>query len=541
MKELDLSRTFIGKVEVNEDPNKLGRCRVRVLDVFDNIPTEDIPWASPFNDTNGNQFFVPEVGKIVSVYFENANLYTPIYKYAEHYNVNLQEKLNSLSGNDYTSMRSIMFDNKTQIFSNDSDGLMMDYKFNQINIDNDSVDINLKDNNSIVNIGTPNSTQDAILGTNFLNWFDELVDELLGAGNAPGPYLGNLQAPIVPAPSFIQILLKYKSLKDPKFLSDNVKLVDNGYVSPTDRIEINQKGDDWRSTIEENELVQKDNDSFKGQNVAKDWTPEGTLTPASDGTPTSVLSDQAIDQQAPTTEVNPEIESLLKVLRDKNYVVYERPYEVNTIGVRYQYPGQEYSNKFKDRIYAIWKDDKGNWKSRYWMVSTIPGRNSSWRQGSPLLKDAVGKSRGGLGIMKPAQYVNVYQLGYFRENNKSARAMKAIGRQLAYRDQNYGSAKITFSNEDPANSRGGKNFAMHIHKAYTLKNGKGTNVNNWSEGCQVFPSAKTLNEYFDICEVHKSKYGNKFTYTLVTSKDVDNAQQAITQENKQREINSGNI
>ena len=35
-------------------------------------------------------------------------------------NVNLENKLKKLSGKDYTSMKSIIFDHKTQIFVNDS-------------------------------------------------------------------------------------------------------------------------------------------------------------------------------------------------------------------------------------------------------------------------------------------------------------------------------------------------------------------------------------------------------------------------------------
>lgn len=535
--EHDLSQTYIGKVESNSDPSKLGRCRVRVLNIYDNIPVDAIPWATPQKDLNGNQFILPEVGKIVTVTFENENYYTPVYHYAQHYNINLETKLGDLDGDNYTSMRSLLFDHKTQIFSNDGDGLMMDYKFNQINIQDNTIDLNLKDNGGKVSIGTNNANQEAILGTNFLNWFDEFVDNLLGSSG--GPYLGNMGAPVIANPAMINVLLKYKSLKDPKFLSDNVFFNDNGYVNQVQRISKPQSGDDWQSTIEENDLVIKGGDDFSSSGSSPGWTPEGTLTPASDGSPTSVLSDSEIADQPPASDVNPDTNVLIEIMKDKGYKIYERPYEMNTIGVRYQYPGQEYSNKFKDRLYALYKDDSGKWVTKYWMISTIPGRNSSWRKGSPLLKDAVGKSRGGLGILKPAQYIDVYYIGYHRDKDRSARAMKTRGKQLAYRDQNYGSPKITFSNEDPNNAKGGRNFAMYIHKAYTLDRGKGTNVNNWSEGCQVFGDNKSLNEYFDLCEVHKQKYGNKFSYALITSKDVEDMEIKLQQQERQQEQQGG--
>lgn len=526
--EKDLSHeTYIGKVEDNNDPKKLGRCRIRVLNIFDDIPTDSIPWATPHKDLNGNQFILPEVGKIVTVTFDHGKYYMPVYLYSQHYNVNLEKKLNDLDGKSYTSMRSLMFDHKTQIFSNDSDGLMMDYKFNQINIKDGSIDINLKDNKGKLSLGTNNATQEAILGTNFLNWFDDFVDNLLGMKG--GPYLGNIGAPVIPSPDMINILLRYKALKDPKFLSDNVFINDNRYVNSVDRIEDGQIGDSWKSTIEENELVTKDSSSSRPDGSDPTWTPDGTLTPASDGSPTSIMSDGEIQSQPPTSDVNPDTNTLLELMKSKGYVIYDRPYEVNTIGVRYQYPGQEYSNLFKDRMYVLYKDDKGNWKIKYWMISTIPGKLAGDKK--TLLKDSVGKSRGGVGILKPAQYINVYNMGYHKKQVREQRAMRMDNpgvKQLAYRDQNYGSPKISYTNEDPKNASGGANFRMYIHRAYP----GGYNVNNWSEGCQVFGDANSLNEYFDICEIHRKKYGNQFTYTLVTSKDVEDIENKLKQKER---------
>jgi hypothetical protein len=74
---------FIGVVEDNADPKRLGRCRCRVLNVFDDLPAEDLPWASPWKDLNGNQFVVPDKGKVVSVVFDDGNIYKPEYICAE--------------------------------------------------------------------------------------------------------------------------------------------------------------------------------------------------------------------------------------------------------------------------------------------------------------------------------------------------------------------------------------------------------------------------------------------------------------------------
>ena len=89
------NKTFIGFIEDNKDPKKMGRCKVRVPSIFTSeIPTADIPWAMPFKDLNGNQFNAPEIGKVVSIIFNNGNKYKPEFIYAEHYNINLENKLN---------------------------------------------------------------------------------------------------------------------------------------------------------------------------------------------------------------------------------------------------------------------------------------------------------------------------------------------------------------------------------------------------------------------------------------------------------------
>ena len=172
------NRTFVGIVMNIEDPTNMGRCKIKVIDVLEEIPDEDLPWATPWKDLNGNQFTVPDKGKIVSVVFDGGNPYRPEYIFAEHFNINLEKKLKELSGKSYTSMRALIFDHKTQIFSNDTDGLMIDYKFNQINITKDQIALNLKDNMSLLRLGTDNADQQAILGNHFLNWFDEFLDNI---------------------------------------------------------------------------------------------------------------------------------------------------------------------------------------------------------------------------------------------------------------------------------------------------------------------------------------------------------------------------
>ena len=94
---VDPKKTYIGVVENNNDPQKLGRCQIRVMDVYESIPLADLPWATPWKDLNGNQFNVPDKGKVVTVVFENGNKNNPEYISSDHYNINLEKKLSSLT------------------------------------------------------------------------------------------------------------------------------------------------------------------------------------------------------------------------------------------------------------------------------------------------------------------------------------------------------------------------------------------------------------------------------------------------------------
>ena len=136
------NKTYIGPVVDNNDPQKMGRVKIRVMDVFEDLKDVDIPWASPWKDLNGNQFNIPDKGKVVTVIFENGNKNNPEYISSDHYNENLENKLKQLSNSDYTSMKSLLYDHKTQVYVNDSEGLKIDHKFNNINIKEDSINLN---------------------------------------------------------------------------------------------------------------------------------------------------------------------------------------------------------------------------------------------------------------------------------------------------------------------------------------------------------------------------------------------------------------
>lgn len=82
---------WLGEVMDNEDPLLNGRCRIKVFGKFDNISTENLPWATPQNRMIPGSHAVPRVGDIVSIRFDNGDIYHPEY----HFQVNQNDDLKS--------------------------------------------------------------------------------------------------------------------------------------------------------------------------------------------------------------------------------------------------------------------------------------------------------------------------------------------------------------------------------------------------------------------------------------------------------------
>jgi len=249
-----MNSTFVGVIEDNKDPKKLGRCKVRVVDVFDKIPVADIPWAKPWKDSGGNVFSAPEIGKVVGVVFDSGSIYKPEFIYAEHYNVNLEKKLKGLSEEDYLSFKSVFLDQSTQIYRSKSEGLKFDHEYTNMVLNKaGNINLNLKNNSVFIKLGTSEANQQAILGNHFLDWMDTLMSTLSAT-----PYMGNLMAPVFPSPSLIPVISEYyTSRATSKFLSNNVFIVDNEQISTQEREYINQDGDQWKSSVQLNKLTKK--------------------------------------------------------------------------------------------------------------------------------------------------------------------------------------------------------------------------------------------------------------------------------------------
>ena len=161
-----LSTAWLGEVVDVEDPQKVGRIKVKVYGKFDDIPVENIPWAYPGNNLSGGAasgggfFSVPKKGSIVSVKFDMGNIYHPEY----FFNQKISDEVKTEISDSYTNAHIIVFDTVTEgslkIFFTEKKGLMLDYKGSQINIKpNKSIDIHTASGKSkieLVDDGTLN-------------------------------------------------------------------------------------------------------------------------------------------------------------------------------------------------------------------------------------------------------------------------------------------------------------------------------------------------------------------------------------------------
>lgn len=185
------------------------------------------------------------------------------------------------------------------------------------------------------------------------------------------------------------------------------------------------------------------------------------------------------------------IRGLIGLLTANRYEVYERPNELNIVGVR---NSSTIPNKFDDTIYVFWKNGDGKWVGKYYSATTDTGtywlKNPMNPQGSALLKNG--------------QYVDAYGIG----NHRGYTALVQKKPVTVIRDYNRDDI-LDFNNGKESTGL----FGINIHRAN--KTGKTYSIDRYSAGCQVFQDADDFNNFMQLAELHKSKYGNNFTYTLI--------------------------
>jgi hypothetical protein len=188
-----------------------------------------------------------------------------------------------------------------------------------------------------------------------------------------------------------------------------------------------------------------------------------------------------------------------KAVKNLNYDWFDNgDFNVNIVGVRNSTTGEKVTNSFDDFITISYKE-KGVWKFHKFKATTEAGRT--------YMKSPMNKN--GTAILIPNQYKGSHAIGLHQGQYK---ALRQVGKLQIWRD----SDKDEFY--DYVNVTDSFNDGINIHRAN--KNGESIYVQNWSAGCQVIASSKDFETFMQVIEKSASLYGNKFTYTLITSNDL---------------------
>lgn len=238
---------YIGVVEDINDPLRLGRARIRIEALHGRktdkkfIPTEHLPWYEP--SSRGYMFYTEPIGKVVYVAFESDDYYKGSFFADEHYNINLQNKLDTYNDEDYSLFYAMNFDADHQYYYEPHKGLIFDYKKSYIKISDDAdISICLKDNSAKMYLGSEDASQSLILGNNWMNWFDTLIQTLQTTA-----FVGNLGAPVIPTPNLIAVIQQYQTLRS-EFLSKHIYAPNNNSIRTNNRkYDKPQDGDDYKT------------------------------------------------------------------------------------------------------------------------------------------------------------------------------------------------------------------------------------------------------------------------------------------------------
>lgn len=182
---------------------------------------------------------------------------------------------------------------------------------------------------------------------------------------------------------------------------------------------------------------------------------------------------------------------ILKLILNSGFRIFERPYELNIVGLRSR---KSRPKKFDDWIYVFYKDHFGKWIYHEFKATTDPGR---YYLNNPLLPN-------GTAALIEGQYINSYSIGLHKGSQKALIQVKPV---TIVRDTDRNN-KLSFKGEIQTGL-----FGINIHRA--LSSGSTQFIDRFSAGCQVFQNADDFEYFLDLCEKHRSLYSNQFTYTLI--------------------------
>tara|TARA_R110001592_G_scaffold321960_4_gene600684 strand:+ start:8361 stop:8957 length:597 start_codon:yes stop_codon:yes gene_type:complete len=195
-----------------------------------------------------------------------------------------------------------------------------------------------------------------------------------------------------------------------------------------------------------------------------------------------------------------ELKSIIKTLNLKGYQLFEndeKPFNLNIVGVRSSSPEV---NKFNDSLSVFWKYES-RWNFLTFQATTLAGLKYLETPMNPK----------GCAILKPNQYLNVWELGPHGKSKYIALTQRK-GEVEVYRDENEDRKYDMYESKVDKGY-----FGINIHKA---SKGERETVDGYSAGCQVIQNEDEFDIFISICKKSQKYWGNSFSYTLLKEEDL---------------------
>ena len=182
------------------------------------------------------------------------------------------------------------------------------------------------------------------------------------------------------------------------------------------------------------------------------------------------------------------LEQLKATMAAKKYAFFEGgEYNLNIVGIRNSSTGNKVTNAFDDLLVVAYQV-AGAWVIKKYPITTDNG--------------------GGTARLVCNQYRGSHAIGLHQGKQE---ALKQCGPVTVYRDLTKDGIYQTDKTETGV-------FGINIHKAGV----DSARVDDWSHGCQVFKRVADFNEFMLLAKKAAALHGNRFSYTLIESKDIVN-------------------
>ena len=116
MAKIDENREYVGTVIENMDPDRAGRCKIKVAKLMEGLDEDYIPWATPgmggtFAGDGLGSLSIPKKGTTVKVKFKNGDLKAPEYFGIQKVDKNLTNEIDS----DYPGSQVLCYDHENDM------------------------------------------------------------------------------------------------------------------------------------------------------------------------------------------------------------------------------------------------------------------------------------------------------------------------------------------------------------------------------------------------------------------------------------------